>query len=274
MQLALSTLGCPDWDLERILSVGRDAGYDGVDFRGYRDEIDVTRHPLFTDRADETRSRLESAGLSISALSSSITLCETDDRAAHVAEARRLVEVGDTFDVDRIRVFGGGDPEDRSRAELARAGGETMREILSIDGAENFQWVLEMHDAWTASDDCQQLLDELPADNVGVLWDAAHTIRLADETPRETLDALGDRIEYVHLKDAVYEPDHNDATDDGYVYAVPGEGDLPMADVVAALRERGYDGWLVFEHEKRWHPSIADPDVALPAFVEWFRDQR
>ncbi|NUB93659.1 sugar phosphate isomerase/epimerase [Haloterrigena sp. SYSU A121-1] len=274
MRLALSTLGCPDWDLERILSVGRDAGYDGVDFRGYRDEIDVTRHPLFTERADDTRSRLEAAELSVSALSSSICLCESGDRSARVAEARRLVEVGDAFDVDRIRVFGGGDPDARSRADLARFGGETMREILSVDGAENFRWVLETHDAWTASADCRRLLDELPADEVGVLWDAAHTIRLADESPRETLDALGDRIEYVHLKDAVYDPDHRDATDDGYVYAVPGEGDLPMADVVAALRERGYDSWLVFEHEKRWHPSIDDPEVALPAFVEWFRDQR
>ncbi|WP_339106121.1 sugar phosphate isomerase/epimerase [Haloterrigena salinisoli] len=274
MQLALSTLSCPDWDLERILSVGRDAGYDGVDFRGYRDEIDVTRHPLFTDRADETRSRLDDAGLSISALSSSITLCEPGDRSDRVAEARRLLEVADAFDVDRIRVFGGGDLDAHSRAELARSGGETMREILSIDGAENVRWVLETHDAWTASADCRRLLDELPADDVGVLWDAAHTVRLADESPRETLDALGDRIEYVHLKDAVYDPDHHDATADGYVYAVPGEGELPMADVVAALRERGYDGWLVFEHEKRWHPSITDPEVALPAFVEWFRDQR
>ncbi|WP_408960240.1 sugar phosphate isomerase/epimerase family protein [Natrinema sp. 74] len=273
MNLALSTLGCPDWNLERILSVGREAGYDGVDVRGYRDEIDVTRHPLFTDRADETQSRVETAGLTVSALSSSISLCEPGDRSARVAEARRLIEVGDAFDVDRIRVFGGGDLDAHSRAELARAGGETMREILAIDGAADFQWVLETHDAWTASADCQRLLDEMPTDDVGIVWDAAHTLRLADESPRETLDALGDRIEYVHLKDAVHDPDHRDATDDGYVYTVPGDGDLPMADVVAALHERDYDGWLVFEHEKRWHPSIPEPEVAFPAFVGWVRDQ-
>lgn len=270
MQLSLSTLGCPDWDLDRICAVGSEAGYDGVDLRGYRDELDVTRHPLFTDRAAETRDRLADAGLTVSCLSSGIWLCEGDDREAQLAEARRLVEVGEAFDVDRIRVFGGGDPDAHSKAELAATAGETMRRILDVDGADRFQWVLETHDNWTASEDVECLLEEFPDGSVDVLWDAAHTVRLADESPRETLDALGDRIAYVHLKDARFEPEHDDATDDGYVYTLPGDGELPLADVVRALRERGYDGWIVFEHEKRWHPSITDPAAAFPAFVEWF----
>lgn len=270
MKLALSTLGCPDWDLDRICDAGVDAGYDGVDVRGYRDEIDVTRHPRFTDRAAETQRRLEESGLAVSCLGSSISICEADSREENLAEARRLVEVGQAFDVDRIRVFGGGDPDAYSTDELALVGGEMMRDILTIDGADRFQWVLETHDAWTATADWQRLVDQFPDENTGVLWDAAHTIRLADEAPAETLDALGDRLAHVHLKDATYDPDHPDATDDGYVYTLPGEGDLPMADVVRELRDRGYDGWVVFEHEKRWHPSIPEPAVAFPAFVDWF----
>lgn len=272
MQLALSTLGCPQWDLDRICEDGRAAGFDGVDFRGLGDELDVTCHPAFTDRVDETRSRLTDAGLTVTCLSSSIRISERDAREENLDEARRLVEVADDFDVERIRVFGGGDG-DASTAELARVGGETMRKILDVDGAERLQWLVETHDAWTSSEDCSVLLDELPDENTGVIWDVAHTIRLADETPAETLDALGDRIEYVHLKDAVRDPEHHDATDDGYVYVLPGEGELPIDDAVGELGARGYDGWLVFEHEKRWHPSIPEPETAFPAFVDWFRSR-
>jgi len=271
MQLALSTLGCPEWDIDRICEVGSNTDYDGVDFRGYRDEIDVTRHPLFTDQAAETRAKLDNASLEVSGLSSSIWLCDPDNREDHLDEAHRLIEVGDAFDVDRIRLFGGGDTDAHSMDELAHIGGEGMREILALNGAEEFEWVLETHDNWTEAEDVQRLLDECPDDNVSVLWDVAHTIRLGDESPSETLDAIGDWIAYVHLKDAVSSPDHHDATDDGYIYTLPGEGDLPIDDAVRALREHGYDGWVVFEHEKRWHPSISDPEVAFPAFVEWFR---
>ncbi|MFC7192831.1 sugar phosphate isomerase/epimerase family protein, partial [Halocatena marina] len=270
VKLALSTLGCPEWDIEQICSVGREVGYDGIDFRGYQEQLDVTRHPLFTEQSDTTASKIAHIGLRTSAFSSSIRLCDADAREANVTEAERLVEVATAFDADRIRVFGGGD-SDRSTDELARIGGDTMNAILDIDGASDLRWMVETHDEWTSSQDCRRLLDELPEEHTGILWDAAHTIRLADETPTETLDILGDRIEYVHIKDAVLDMSHDDATDDGYVYTLPGTGDLPMNDVIAALHDDGYDGWLAYEHEKRWHPSIPEPEEAFPAFVDWFR---
>jgi sugar phosphate isomerase/epimerase len=269
MQLSLSTLGCPEWSLETICETAAESGYDGLDFRGYLDEIDVTRHPQFTDRLAETRSEIADAGLTVSGLSSGIHICDPDAREANVAEARRFVSLARDLDVDRIRVFGGGD-DDRSTDELARIGGETMREILDLDGAADLRWLVETHDAWTSSADCETLLGELPRSNTGLVWDAAHTIRRADESPADTLDALGDRIEYVHLKDAVYDPDDPAATDRGWAYVLPGEGELPIDEVIRELDARGYDGWLVFEHEKRWHPAIPDPEVAAPAFPEWY----
>ncbi|MFB6150889.1 MAG: sugar phosphate isomerase/epimerase family protein [Haloarculaceae archaeon] len=271
MRPALSTLGCPGWDLERICAGGSDAGFEGVDFRGYRDELDVTRHPLFTERADATRDRLADTGLTVCCLSSSIALADADHREETLSEARRLVSVAEDFGVDRVRVFGGGADSDASTAALARAAGETVRDVLAVDGAEGLQWLVETHDVWTGSRDCLTLLDELPAANTGLVWDVAHTVRLADESPVATLDALGDRIEHVHLKDAAPAPDHPDATADGYVYVLPGVGEIPVADAVRELDARGYDGWAVFEHEKRWHPSLADPAEAFPAFVDWFR---
>ena len=266
MRLALSTLGCPEWDLERITETTVACGYDGVDVRGYLDEVDVTRHPLFTDSPEAVAAHLDEAGVSVSALGSSVRLCEADDRDEHVEEAQRFLTLAREVGVDRVRVFGGGDPE-VDAAELAATAAETMREIRALDGAEDVRWLVETHDTWTASPDCLTLLDALPG-YTGVIWDVAHTTRVAGESPAETLDALGERVEYVHLKDAVRTPD---ATEDGWTYVVPGTGDLPIAEAVCELWDKGYDGWAAFEHEKRWHPSIADPADAFPAFVEWFR---
>jgi sugar phosphate isomerase/epimerase len=41
---------------------------------------------------------------------------------------------------------------------------------------------------------------------------------------------------------------------------------------VAAIRVfGGGDGWLIFEHEKRWHPELPEPEETLPQFVTWIR---
>ena len=34
-----------------------------------------------------------------------------------------------------------------------------------------------------------------------------------------------------------------------------------------------YDGFISFEWEKKWHPEIADPEIALPHFTRWFREK-
>jgi len=271
MHIALSTLGCPGWDLDTIRTTAAENGYDGVDFRGYCDEIDVTQHPRFTDRLDDTLSVLAEAGLTVSGLSTSIRLCFAHAREENLAEAERYIDLAGEMGVDTIRMFGVGDVDEHSLEGLARVGGETMRDILALDGAEELRWLVETHDNWTSAEDCRLLLDHLPGENTGVLWDVGHTTRIGGESPAETLDAIGDRIEYVHLKDAVYDPGNENAREDGWVFVLPGEGELPIAEAVRELDDRGYDGWLVFEHEKRWQPHVADPAVAYPTFADWYR---
>jgi len=47
-----------------------------------------------------------------------------------------------------------------------------------------------------------------------------------------------------------------------------GEGEVPVRESLAALAAVGYDGWLTVEWEKRWHPELAEPEVALPRELE------
>lgn len=269
MKLTLSTLGCPDWTLETVCERAREYGFDGVDFRGLLEEVDVTRTPEFTDDVAETRAKLDAAGLETSALGSSITICNADDLEENLAAAERYVATAAALDAPYVRVFGSGDAAAHSRSELASIGGDTMERICSLPGADDVTWLVETHDNWTSSGECRILLDHLP-DEVGILWDVGHTARVGGEAPAETLSALGDEIEYVHVKDAVYDPSHPDAMADGWRYVLPGEGELPLSAALAELEQRGYDGWLMYEHEKRWHPELADPDVAYRTFLEWF----
>ena len=269
MKPALSTLGCPDWSLETICERAQEYGFDGVDFRGILDEVDITKTPEFTDRLAESQARLDAADLPVTCLSSSIRICVEDEYDQHLAEAARYIDLATTLDVPYVRVFGMGDAEAHSLDELAAIGADTMAGILDLPGADEVTWILETHDNWTTIENYQLLLDRLP-DEMGVLWDAGHTTRITDDEPAATVDAFGERIEYVHLKDAVYDPNHSDAMDDGWRYVLPGEGELPLASVLDELDEAGYDGWVAFEHEKRWHSVLPEPEVAYPAFVEWF----
>ena len=80
---------------------------------------------------------------------------------------------------------------------------------------------------------------------------------------------LGRYIRHTHLKDSV--PAGNDRR-----YVLTGTGDVPVKRQIAALAKIGYRGFFSFEWEKRWHPAIDEPEVAIAQYArvarEYLRD--
>ena len=186
MKISFTTLGCPDWDLDTICRRGREYGYEGVDFRGLQETMDVTQLPAFTSGAAQTRRQLADAGMEVSGISSSIRVCVPEKLEENVEEARRSIPVANALGCGSIRVFGGGDSKTYSKEQLADIGRETMEQILALDGACELKWLFETHDEWIKSVECKLLLDRIPNEAFGVLWDMGHTARVGEESPEQT----------------------------------------------------------------------------------------
>ena len=271
MKLSTMTLGCPKWGLDDIIARCSAYGLDGIDFRGIRDVLDVTQLPDFTTEVGLTRRKMEDVGLCVSGISSSIRVCVPEKLEENLEEARRTIAAASALDCQQVRVFGGGDSGMHSKKALADIGCNTVEHILKLDGARQVRWVFETHDEWIRAVDCALLLDRIDDPAFGVLWDMGHTARVGGETPAETYAAVGARTFYTHVKDAVHDVDHPQAMRDGWRYVAPGTGQLPLADAITLLKENSYDGWIMFEHEKRWHPELEEPEIIFPQFVGWAR---
>ena len=271
MKLSFTTLGCPAWDLDTICKRGRSYGYDGVDFRGLLDTLDVTLLPEFGTDVAHTCKKFKDAGLEVSGFGSSITVCDANRRESNLEEARRTIASAKGLDCINVRVFGGGDLEHNSRSELLAVAADTMQAILKLDGGRDLHWLFETHDNWMHSADCIPLLEHIKDPAFGALWDMGHTPRVGQESPDQTYAAIGKRVGYTHIKDAVFDPTHPKAMKDGWRYVTPGTGQLPLAQAIRLLKQNSYDGWIVFEHEKRWIANLAEPEDIFPQFARWAR---
>ena len=233
--------------------------------------MDITQLSAFTSGIAQTWQQLQDAGLEVSGISSSIRVCVPEKLQDNIEEARRSIPMAKTLDCEAIRVFGAGDSTAHSKEALADIGRDTMEQILALDGASDLKWLFETHDEWIKAVECKLLLDRIPNEAFGVLWDMGHTARVGEESPEQTWQAVGPRVTYTHIKDAVYEPGHAEAMKDGWRYVAPGTGQLPLQEAIALLKQHGYDGWIMFEHEKRWYPELEDPDDIFPVFAAWAR---
>jgi len=269
VRLSFSTLGCPDWSLPAVIDAAGRLGYDGVELRFLEGDDALWARPELTGAGlRESLARLRDAGLEVSCVDtrSFFHHGEASARAAALDEAVRSIELAARLGAPGIRVFGDSVQEGQDRETTRGWIADALARLGETGQPQGVEVWIESHGDFARARDTLSVLPADRAAGVGVLWDPANAFE-AGEPPAEGLAALGDRVRHVHLKDLARQRSGEGRR--GWVPRLPGHGELEPARVLAALRARGYDRWVSFEWEKRWHPTLEEPEVALPHFVRW-----
>lgn len=266
MKLAFSTLGCPDWDLARVIEAALTLGYQGVEIRGLRGCMDIRAMPELNEDLPATAARFRDAGLEVVCLALGATLGVPDraQRRAQIELVRRGVVIAAALGCPYVRVFGGRIPPGASRDDCADDIAQALTALGGAAAPRGVTVLLETHDDYCLGQHAADVVDRVSGPGVGVLWDILHPYRCG-EPLADTLNYLGSHIRHVHVKDAV------GLGPAGFRPALLGEGDVPVRDALRLLLQTGYQGALSFEWEKAWHPGIPGPEVAFPHFIDQMR---
>jgi sugar phosphate isomerase/epimerase len=267
MKLAYSSLACPGWTVEEAADAVARYGFDGIEWRLADGE------PITSQTSPEVLRRVVEAtrarGLRVPALDSSCQLAQVDDagRSKSVREGEFMVNLALTLGAPALRVFGGPLPDGVSIGEALAAAAEVLRRIAQHAAAHDIQILVETHDpAWSRSANAVALTTAAGVPTAGILYDVLHPCRMG-EPVEQTVSTLGRHVKLVHVKDGHRPPDGSEE----WPLCALGEGDVPLDSILALLQAQGYDGWYTFEWEKRWHPELAEPEVALPAGAAYVR---
>ena len=270
MKLGVSTLGCPDWTLDEILTRLPGYGYEGVELRGLGPDLDLTKSPAFDTAAiEETRRRFADAGLVICGVDTSCAFTDPDKavRERSRRDAEEAIILAHRLEAATVRVFGGGIAKGVTRADAVGHLVENLAALANFvaDSGSDVVIVLETHDAFSTGSQVAEVLRQVDHPCVRALWDLHHPYRQG-EAPAETFAALAPYVEQTHVKDST----------PGGTYCLLGEGDIPILEMLRLLKSGqekggGYDGWINLEWEKRWNPSLPDPSVAFPQYAARLR---
>ena len=263
MKIAFSTLGCPDFAWQDIYAMAKDLGYDGIEIRGLGDDIFAVKAQPFSDgQLPETLKKLRSLGLEIPCLSSGCCLKFADRQEENVAELREYIELAAKLGTPYIRVLADLEPAPEGDVDDATVA-VALRLCMPFAEEKGVTLLVETNGVYADTARLRNLLDGLASDNVAALWDVHHPCRFADEKPGDTVKNLGAYIKYVHIKDSVK------TKDGGIEYRLLGEGDLPIDDMMAALRSINYEGYVSLEWVKRWARDLSDAGVVFPQCVHY-----
>jgi len=267
MKLGVTTLGCPAWTLDEILTRLPSCGYEGVELRGLGPDLDLAQSPGFSTAVALTRTKqsFQDAGLEICGLDTSCTFVDPDHetRRWNEDQGRAAIDMAAALGAPWVRVFGGSIGEGGNRTAAVGYVAESLRALGdyadSVGGAVSV--VLETHDSFSTGAQAAEALHLAAHPRVQALWDLHHPFRNG-EAPAETFAAIGAYVKLTHVKDS--KP--------GGTYCLLGEGDVPIREMLRLLKKSNYDGWINLEWEKRWIPELADPEIAFPQYASKLRE--
>jgi sugar phosphate isomerase/epimerase len=264
VKFTLNTLGAPNWSLEETATQAREYGYDGVDLR-LIDGDTITVESVKSNRP-RIKKLFPAATLPVAVLATSVRLATRDPavRGQTLDEGHQWIDLAAELGVSVIRFFAARNPPELDLEASILAVGEMLASLGDHAAQAGVKIGVETPDEFASAKTVAKALTHAPNPSVGAIWDMWHTNRVG-ETPAQALAELHGRVINVHLKDARH-------VGDEWKLVLLGEGDIPVKQGVRLLKESGYADFVSVEWEKKWHPEIAEPEVAFPQHIALLRE--
>ncbi|MDQ7014033.1 MAG: sugar phosphate isomerase/epimerase family protein [Planctomycetota bacterium] len=266
MKIAFSTVACPDWTLERVMSFADDAEYQGVELRTFGWSCtDFACDPALTDSTKVRRLAIES-GTHVMCLGTSLRFdapvwppvmgraMPGHDR--NLEDAKRFIALANDMECPHLRVFGFDSPKGEKRSRTVARVVERLQELLAVASKHRVTLALENGGAFSHAAQVAEVLDECDSPWLGAAYNITVGARDGDHV-EEAIDLLGERLVTVKLKDM-----------QGTQPVEIGHGEMPLERGVKHLARLDYPGWLVVEWMKHWRPELAEPEGVLRRALE------
>ncbi len=258
--LSFSTLGCPDWNFSQIVNFAVLHGYKGIELRGMKRQMDLTKCPEFNTEQSrrDTLALMKEKGLQFVNLGSSATMhfADAGERKKNMDEGRRFIDLAKDINCPFVRVFPNNFPKDQDKNKTMDLIAKGLVELGDYAKGSNVSVLMETHGELVYTADLEKIMQAATHPNVGLVWDFTNMWTVTKESPALMYQHFKKYIHHTHIKDAKL-------VDGKPQYTLLGQGEVPIFEAIDILAKGGFKGYYSFEWEKLWHPELAEPEIAL-----------
>lgn len=226
-----------DASLDRQLEVIKELGISHIEIRGV-DGKGLVEYSL--EEVKKIKEKLDKNNIKVSSVGSPVgKILITDDFEEHFELYKHTVEIAGIMETPYIRMFSFFIPEGSDAAVYKD---EVFRRLgMFLEYAQKKNMVLLHENEKDIYGDiavrCKEIMEEFYCDNFKAVFDFANFVQCRQDT-EEAYEMLKPYIEYIHIKDALWESGQ-------VVPAGHGDGNVPA--ILDDLLQNGYRGFLSIE---------------------------
>lgn len=267
-KLCFNTLACPDWTLKEIFENAQKYGFKAIEIRGIKGDVDILNSPAFEpSKLSEIKRMSKDFDLKILNLNSSVVLheYESEKRNKNLDTAKKYIDLAQELGCPFVRVFPDKFPKEKTKEFALETIKSNYETLIDYCKGSKVKVLLDAHGDLVWSEDLLKMMHGFDKKHIGLIWDFFNMHLISKESPQKMYETLKNYIEIVQIKDGFFKPNNT------YEYTLTGKGEVPINEILSIIEKDKYKGFISFEWEKRWHPELPNPEVALPHFVEYIQ---
>lgn len=265
IQLAFSTVACPERTLEDAARAASEWGYAGLELRTLGPgSSQLSSDPALTTPA-KAAAVLKAFGVEPVCLSTSISLhhrVTSQQRAAQLAVGR-AIEFAAEMGCPAVRVFAYDVDPGQSPDAAMRAIAEQALPLVEKAGEAGLQLLFENAGSFSRAKQWWWLFNLINHPMLGMVWNVANAAA-SGESVAVSVPMLHSRIRIAKAKDLV--------VGEGSGFVQLGDGTVGIDKLVKRLRGIGFDGWISVEWDRLWLPALDAADTVLPEAAKRIKD--
>lgn len=286
--IAGHTMGTPEYTVCEAIELLHKMGADGVEIVVQDDYKSGLPTHCSREILEQVKQCAQDNHIQIICLTPYNSYFNSLDEAVRQKELAAIEDVigyCDFLGAKYIRIYGGnlvaGDTEklEERWAKLV----ESLRYLGDKAAEKGVTLVVENHFNTMAVSAKQsaKLMEDVNHPAVRILYDQANLAFTGNEDYVQAIQTQQQYVAYMHVKDLVFKEGvaftssdvaHPKEEERNVYTRIVGEGVLPWPEILRAVKERGYDGWLSLEYERRWHPDdIPDASIGMKKSLDYLR---
>ena len=258
MRFSFSTKGWHGNTFEEFCDIASQMNFSGIELHNINNRLFTDKDGAFYNyAAASTVRRLYEKKLSIPCIDAICNPSDASEKDACIAEIRKCMEIASNLHIPNIRLrANAAENEDEAVANTAAV----ISALLPEAESHGVTLLMETAGLFAKTEKLRALLDSFASDYFASLWNFSAAYLDGGESSEQIIKNLGAYVRHVHINDAK-------RVGDDIEYCLLGEGELPIKDMMLALRSVNYDGFLSLVWDPTWCEELDDMEIIFSQFV-------
>ena len=262
MKLSFSTKGWHNQNFDEFCDIAVDLKFEGIELHNIHNALFTDNDGAFHGYASAaTLRKLYEKKLQLPCIDALCNISDTSMSDSAIEEIEKCIEIASNLNIKYVRIKTEASENEAQAIENCAA---FVEKVLPSAEKKGITILIETSGLFCKSKILRDLLDRFACDSLAALWNMSAAYFEGGESSEEIIKNLGAYIKHVHMNDAI-------KTETGIEFCLIGEGELPIREMMLALRSVNYDGFISLVWDPKWCEELDDMEIIFSQFIGYMK---